>query len=865
MSFRRWLRALFAQRRVCRSGKTRLQPRFESLESRLAPVGDFSYALQFGAAGSTVQANAVVVDGSGNVYIAGSYTNDATFPASGGTTLTAKGNSDAFVAKFDSAGAKVWVQSLGSSGNDVANAIALDNNGDIIVAGSFSGSNFTAATTPPAAPAYSGGTDIFVAKLQNSNGAAAWLKGFGGAGNDSGLGVAADSSGNIVVSGFIIDGVTFGATPTIGDTNNGSQDGFVAKLATDGTPTWAFSVGGTSVDAVNRVKVDASGNVYVAGSFSTSASFDPNNRPSTTPGTGVDAFLARYSSSGTFAWVKGFGGSSNDAANDLALDSSGNPIVIGTFGNFVAPTTPATTVTTNSNTFDAVVAKFNAAGQMTWVTPLGSDDLDAGLAVAVDASGAIYATGSFRGAGMPGGQFANLNAGGSDDAFIALLTSAGSLQWTRQIQGGGTSQGNRIATDGSSGILTVGSFTGTADFDPDTPVVNKSPAGSRDGFLLRLTAGAATTPDVSVAATNATVAEDGTGKITYTFTRTGSTAAALSVNFSVSGTATFGTDYTQSGASSFTSTSGVVVIPIGSSTASVVIDATDDATVEADESVVLAVTSGTGYSPTGSAANGSLANDDSATVNIVGSTVAESAGTMTFTVSLSNPVDVPVSVTFDTLTTGTATVASDFAALLAQSVTFAANDNANRTSPSRSRTIADWKGRKRSPPKSPPSPSRVGPRSRSEPPPLKVPSRTTNPRPCRSPSPQLERGRHDDHPPRHADDRLHRQRNDRPGPHPRGPRVRCGDRHGLGLQRFRLRFPHGFDVRRRRRLVVHAECRRRRARRSGPRSERNPRPHARPTNRRHRRPRLPGLAHLAHAHHPRRRRRQPNLRHALRG
>ncbi|HVQ36635.1 MAG TPA: Ig-like domain-containing protein, partial [Pyrinomonadaceae bacterium] len=145
---------------------------------------------------------------------------------------------------------------------------------------------------------------------------------------------------------------------------------------------------------------------------------------------------------------------------------------------------------------------------------------------------------------------------------------------------------------------------------------------------------------VSVAVSPTSVAEDGATNLVYTFTRTGSTAGAMTVNFSVGGTASFTEpDYTQTGAASFTASSGTVVIPIGFSTATVTVDPSPDSTVETDETVNLTVTSGTGYgvgSP--SAASGTITNDDAdVSIAVSPSSVAEDGGTnLVYTFTRSN-------------------------------------------------------------------------------------------------------------------------------------------------------------------------------------------------------------------------------------
>jgi probable HAF family extracellular repeat protein len=138
--------------------------------------------------------------------------------------------------------------------------------------------------------------------------------------------------------------------------------------------------------------------------------------------------------------------------------------------------------------------------------------------------------------------------------------------------------------------------------------VGLNPSGQTHAFLLAPTGFSG---NVTVAVSPSSVTEDGATNLVYTFTRTGSRTNPLTVNFSVSGTAGFTTDYTQSGAASFNSTSGTVTFGAGNSTATVTVDPAADSALELDETVILTMTSGTGYnigSP--SAATGTITNDD---------------------------------------------------------------------------------------------------------------------------------------------------------------------------------------------------------------------------------------------------------------
>ena len=161
-----------------------------------------------------------------------------------------------------------------------------------------------------------------------------------------------------------------------------------------------------------------------------------------------------------------------------------------------------------------------------------------------------------------------------------------------------------------------------------------------------------------------TANEDETNNLVYTFSRTGSTTNALTVNYSVAGTGTFGTDYTQTGAASFADTTGTITFAAGAATATVTIDPTADTTFEANETVALSLASGTGYvigaTP---AVIGTIVNDDSPTINLSADrTVVEgttSPQTVSYTLTLSDPSTKTITVQYATAN-GTATAGLDY-------------------------------------------------------------------------------------------------------------------------------------------------------------------------------------------------------------
>lgn len=123
-----------------------------------------------------------------------------------------------------------------------------------------------------------------------------------------------------------------------------------------------------------------------------------------------------------------------------------------------------------------------------------------------------------------------------------------------------------------------------------------------------------TAPYVCVAVSPSSVGEDGPTNLVYTFTRSTTGSGSLTVNFTVGGTATCGVDYTAKGAARFTATEGTVRIPSGRSSVTVTIDPTADASLEHDETVILTVRPGVGYSVgTPGAATGTVLTDEEAT------------------------------------------------------------------------------------------------------------------------------------------------------------------------------------------------------------------------------------------------------------
>ncbi|MCA2932246.1 MAG: M10 family metallopeptidase C-terminal domain-containing protein [Microcystis sp. M018S1] len=226
---------------------------------------------------------------------------------------------------------------------------------------------------------------------------------------------------------------------------------------------------------------------------------------------------------------------------------------------------------------------------------------------------------------------------------------------------GGTATLNTDYTrTGTTNTVTfaAGSSTATVIVDPtaDTTVENNETVAltlaTGTGYTVGTTTAVTGTitnddlPSITLAVSPTSVTEDGTTNLVYTFTRSGVTTNALTVNYTLGGTATLNTDYTRTG------TTNTVTFAAGSSTATVTVDPTADTTVESNETVALTLAAGTGYTVgTTTAVTGTITNDDTSVpsqLSINDITVVEGQNNnaiLTVTVNNPNPQQITVNYT----------------------------------------------------------------------------------------------------------------------------------------------------------------------------------------------------------------------------
>jgi Beta-propeller repeat/Secretion system C-terminal sorting domain len=304
--------------------------------------------------------------------------------------------------------------------------------------------------------------------------------------------------------------------------------GFLCSAQTV-TFDWAKKLSGTNNEGANGVTTDASGNVYVTGSFEGTVDFDPGTAILNFTSAGsADIFIAKLDASGNLTWVIQIGDANADVGVALDLDVSGNIIATGYFTDspdfdpgiasyhMQAKHRTSCCVINQPNQqlsgslADVFILKLNSDGEFIWARQVGGSGPDIGVAIETDGAGNIYATGEFSDFRYfskdtvdfdPGAGVFNLTDGGG---FILKLDAAGLFVWAKQFgraysgtNGCGTYctmfdknytiSIRSLALDNSGNVVTTGFFNSlSTDFDPGAAVSSKVPLGTADMFISKL-------------------------------------------------------------------------------------------------------------------------------------------------------------------------------------------------------------------------------------------------------------------------------------------------------------------------------------------------------------------------------------------
>jgi uncharacterized repeat protein (TIGR01451 family) len=415
----------------------------------------------------------------------------------------------------------VYSTYLGGSGFDAATAIAVNGTGNAYVAGDTASVNFPIVNAFDSTP--NGSNDVFVAKLNPAGTALVYSTYFGGSGDDFVQGIAIDSTGNAYITGST-SSPNFPTKNAYQSAYNGAGDVFLSKIGPFGTNLlYSTYIGGTDYESGNAIAVDNSGNAYIAGETDSLISTGPthpipfptlNGFQNNAGGGFADAFVAKFnttlSGSASLVYSSFLGGSTDEKASGIAIDSTGNAYLTGQImdSTSVYPTVPHSnfpvlnafqsqfnqgSTDPNAGNTDGFVTKVSSAGSTkVFSTYLGGYSDDDGTDIAVDANGRIYVTGETSSTNFPTLRAAQPIIGGGNidfpqpDVFITVFQSSGTaLVYSTFLGGSGFESLPAIAVD-QFGCVYVTGQTLSYDFPLTVGSYQTNSPGVSDSFVAKL-------------------------------------------------------------------------------------------------------------------------------------------------------------------------------------------------------------------------------------------------------------------------------------------------------------------------------------------------------------------------------------------
>ncbi len=294
----------------------------------------------------------ICADKEGNIYVTGGFQGSISF---GGHSLSSRGSSDVFIVKYNGEGKSLWAKRAGGEGLDAGTSIALDVQGNPVIAGFFQGKSSFGDIQIKS----TGYCDIFTAKY-TPQGETLWAKQAGSpTADDYGYGIATDLSGNVYITGMTSGESAF---DFIKLRNTGNFDIFIAKYGPDGQLYWVTQAGGKTADAAYSIAATADGCLYLTGYFTDNAQFDTITVPGLGPNN-ENIFIAKYTQNGKVVWVFPAGGSRKDYGFSVAGGTVGNAYVTGYFtgesgfGDISLATSTRSIFVTNVREYDSCLTK----------------------------------------------------------------------------------------------------------------------------------------------------------------------------------------------------------------------------------------------------------------------------------------------------------------------------------------------------------------------------------------------------------------------------------------------------------------------------------------------------------------------------
>lgn len=269
--------------------------------------------------------------------------------------------------------------------------------------------------------------------------------------------------------------------------NEGGTDLLDTPLEiTVGDHGWTRAFGSLSGAVARCVDTDEDGNVYIGGDFIGTVDFDPGPGVTTRVAAGFsDSYIAKYDRDGNFQWVRRWGGTSPDTVNDICVSQNGELYACGFFASSVQFDEAGNSNTYLPNEISGYLVKYGTDGTYAWDRVFWSATGTCNVyGLTPDPAGGVFTCGAITGTNVYIG-FHPYDSVGQEDPFIARFDQYGSTIWAITFGGASTDTARDLIADGSSNIVVIGDFAGTADFDPTGSDDNRISAGLADVFISK--------------------------------------------------------------------------------------------------------------------------------------------------------------------------------------------------------------------------------------------------------------------------------------------------------------------------------------------------------------------------------------------
>ncbi|MCB0403003.1 MAG: hypothetical protein KDD41_13025 [Flavobacteriales bacterium] len=380
-----------------------------------------------------------------------------------------------------------WSTFIGGTDVEECYSNTMDNNRNTYVAG-YTGSSGFPVTAGVLQATKQGLYDAFLTKL-DSTGNVIWSTFYGGTGDEYAYRTLTDNNDNVYLTGYTngndIQVSSSGVFQTI---SHGSYDAFILKLDSSGNFIWGTYYGGGGGDFVLAADVDDDDNVIVGG-YTSSPNLPMLNAFQPVKSGALDAFVAKFDSTGNLLWSTFCGGNNTEDVHGLHVDRQNNVIISGETYSTDFPVSSGAYQPISAGNLDVFLAKYDSLGNRIFSTYFGGFNNEDANALTSDATGNIYMVGYTESLDFPmiGSPIYQSSKNGGKDGFVVQFSPSGTPLKSTFV-GGGLEDRFTCVKMSSTGALYVGGFSNSTNIPMIGSSYQSLLGGSTDGVYFKMDA-----------------------------------------------------------------------------------------------------------------------------------------------------------------------------------------------------------------------------------------------------------------------------------------------------------------------------------------------------------------------------------------